>query len=291
MKKILLILAIASIGAVAMAQTTENVEKAVSKKEAKKLAKRQLSDGMALRAKVALYKEAISEEEKKGALADTSAIAEDYAELLTSAFQGIDLLSNVLSNNYVKDDSKVEANGALIEMAGAVVGIEHTRFEQKRAYNHSALVRATYVAYDASVWNFRHFNNAYAKASDTTEQMEISIKRSVAKLSLTVDLFNLGNLVRVCLECKDMENAQKAADTFIKSADKYSYAFTASNREKMAQTAYAMAALLYKTAYNDEDWEMMNKYYELASNVGDEKARSFVIQSMKQYRKEHNIAE
>ena len=205
MKKILFTIALALLTGSVMAQTPE--EKAAAKaakaalKEATKQANKQLNDGLACATQVQTMYQTIQMEKQKGQNSNDRLIIENEMKIQTVSQEGISLLTQALSTEYIKDNKKYQAYKALDEMSTMVLNNELVKASKKEPYDRAALSAAIFAVSEAC-----HGELTYANPND---QMQAAVVESV-KMKFPKMHAYFAYLCQFCIEAKDMEGAQKA---------------------------------------------------------------------------------
>lgn len=281
MKKILFTIALALFTGSVMAQTPE--EKAAAKaakaalKEATKQANKKLSDGMACATEVQTLYQAIQMEQQKGESSNDLLIAENEAKIQTVSLEGIALLTEALSTEYIKDNKKFQAYKALDDMATMVLNSELVKASKKEPYNREALASSIFAITDAC-----HGQLTWGKEEDQTQNLSI---QSV-KLKFPKTHTYYAYLCQFCIEAKDLEGAQKALDAYINFPVKYPEMADNEIVKNPEYPASQFAFNIFYTAFNDKNAELMDKYYDLALQFDNKESHNFVLRAKPQMLKD-----
>ena len=286
MKKILFTIALALFTGSVMAQTPE--EKAAAKaakaalREATKQANKKLSDGMACAAEVQTLYQAIQMEQQKGESSNDLLIAENEAKIQTVSLEGIALLTEALSTEYIKDNKKFQAYKALDDMATMVLNSELVKASKKEPYNREALASSIFAITDAC-----HGQLTWGKEEDQTQNLSI---QSV-KLKFPKTHTYYAYLCQFCIEAKDLEGAQKALDAYINFPVKYPEMADNEIVKNPEYPASQFAFNIFYTAFNDKNVELMDKYYDLALQFDNKESHNFVLRAKPQMLKDQGKTE
>lgn len=286
MKKILFTIALALFTGSVMAQTPE--EKAAAKaakaalKEATKQANKKLSDGMACATEVQTLYQAIQMEQQKGESSNDLLIAENEAKIQTVSLEGIALLTEALSTEYIKDNKKFQAYKALDDMATMVLNSELVKASKKEPYNREALASSIFAITDAC-----HGQLTWGKEEDQTQNLII---QSV-KLKFPKTHTYYAYLCQFCIEAKDLEGAQKALDAYINFPVKYPEMADNDIVKNPEYPASQFAFNIFYTAFNDKNVELMDKYYDLALQFDNKESHNFVLRAKPQMLKDQGKTE
>lgn len=286
MKKILFTIALALFTGSVMAQTPE--EKAAEKaakaalKEATKQANKKLSDGMACATEVQTLYQAIQMEQQKGESSNDKLIAENEAKIQTVSLEGIELLTEALSTEYIKDNKKFQAYKALDDMATMVLNSELVKASKKEPYNREALASSIFAITDAC-----HGQLTWGKEEDQTQNLII---QSV-KLKFPKTHTYYAYLCQFCIEAKDLEGAQKALDAYINFPVKYPEMADNDIVKNPEYPASQFAFNIFYTAFNDKNAELMDKYYDLALQFDNKESHNFVLRAKPQMLKDQGKTE
>lgn len=286
MKKILFTIALALLTGSVMAQTPE--EKAAAKaakaalKEATKQANKQLSDGMACYNDVNAMQQAIQMEQQKGENSNDRLIFENEAKMQTRSLEGLGLLTQALSTEYIKDSKKFEAYKAMDYMSTMILNSELVKASKKEPYDRAALSAAVFAISEAC-----HGQLTYGKPED---QMQTAILEAV-KMKFPKMHAYFAYLCQFCIEAKDMEGAEKALDAYVNFATMYP---EVADNELVKNPEYPAAQFAFNiffTAFNDKNTELMNKYYDLALQFDNKDSHDFVLRAKPQMLKEQGKTE
>lgn len=286
MKKILFTIALALFTGSVMAQTPE--EKAAAKaakaalKEATKQANKKLSDGMACATEVQTLYQAIQMEQQKGESSNDLLIAENEAKIQTVSLEGIALLTEALSTEYIKDNKKFQAYKAMDDMATMVLNSELVKASKKEPYNREALASSIFAITDAC-----HGQLTWGKEEDQTQNIII---QSV-KLKFPKTHTYYAYLCQFCIEAKDLEGAQKALDAYINFPVKYPEMADNEIVKNPEYPASQFAFNIFYTAFNDKNAELMDKYYDLALQFDNKESHNFVLRAKPQMLKDQGKTE
>lgn len=286
MKKILFTIALALFTGSVMAQTPE--EKAAAKaakaalKEATKQANKKLSDGMACATEVQTLYQAIQMEQQKGESSNDGLIAENEAKIQTVSLEGIALLTEALSTEYIKDNKKFQAYKALDDMATMVLNSELVKASKKEPYNREALASSVFAITDAC-----HGQLTWGKEEDQTQNIII---QSV-KLKFPKTHTYYAYLCQFCIEAKDLEGAQKALDAYINFPVKYPEMADNEIVKNPEYPASQFAFNIFYTAFNEKNAELMDKYYDLALQFDNKDSHNFVLRAKPQMLKDQGKTE
>lgn len=286
MKKILFTIALALFTGSVMAQTPE--EKAAAKaakaalKEATKQANKKLSDGMACATEVQTLYQAIQMEQQKGESSNDGLIAENEAKIQTVSLEGIALLTEALSTEYIKDNKKFHAYKALDDMATMVLNSELVKASKKEPYNREALASSVFAITDAC-----HGQLTWGKEEDQTQNIII---QSV-KLKFPKTHTYYAYLCQFCIEAKDLEGAQKALDAYINFPVKYPEMADNEIVKNPEYPASQFAFNIFYTAFNEKNAELMDKYYDLALQFDNKDSHNFVLRAKPQMLKDQGKTE
>lgn len=286
MKKILFTIALALFTGSVMAQTPE--EKAAAKaakaalREATKQANKKLSDGMACATEVQTLYQAIQMEQQKGESSNDLLIAENEAKIQTVSLEGIALLTEALSTEYIKDNKKFQAYKALDDMATMVLNSELVKASKKEPYNREALASSIFAITDAC-----HGQLTWGKEEDQTQNLSI---QSV-KLKFPKTHTYYAYLCQFCIEAKDLEGAQKALDAYINFPVKYPEMADNEIVKNPEYPASQFAFNIFYTAFNDKNVELMDKYYDLALQFDNKESHNFVLRAKPQMLKDQGKTE
>lgn len=286
MKKILFTIALALFTGSVMAQTPE--EKAAAKaakaalREATKQANKLLSDGMACATEVQTLYQAIQMEQQKGESSNDLLIAENEAKIQTVSLEGIALLTEALSTEYIKDNKKFQAYKALDDMATMVLNSELVKASKKEPYNREALASSIFAITDAC-----HGQLTWGKEEDQTQNLII---QSV-KLKFPKTHTYYAYLCQFCIEAKDLEGAQKALDAYINFPVKYPEMADNEIVKNPEYPASQFAFNIFYTAFNDKNAELMDKYYDLALQFDNKDSHNFVLRAKPQMLKDQGKTE
>lgn len=286
MKKILFTIALALLTGSVMAQTPE--EKAAAKaakaalKEATKQANKQLSEGMACYNDVNAMQQAIQMEQQKGENSNDRLIFENEGKIQTRSLEGIGLLTEALSTEYIKDSKKFEAYKAMDYMSTMILNSELVKASKKEPYDRAALSAAVFAISEAC-----HGQLTYGKPED---QMQTAILEAV-KMKFPKMHAYFAYLCQFCIEAKDMEGAEKALDAYVNFATMYP---EVADNELVKNPEYPAAQFAFNiffTAFNDKNTELMNKYYDLALQFDNKDSHDFVLRAKPQMLKEQGKTE
>jgi tetratricopeptide (TPR) repeat protein len=286
MKKILFTIALALLTGSVMAQTPE--EKAAAKaakaalKEATKQANKQLNDGLACATQVQTMYQTIQMEKQKGQNSNDRLIIENEMKIQTVSQEGISLLTQALSTEYIKDNKKYQAYKALDEMSTMVLNNELVKASKKEPYDRAALSAAIFAVSEAC-----HGELTYANPND---QMQAAVVESV-KMKFPKMHAYFAYLCQFCIEAKDMEGAQKALDAYINFGEMYP---EVADHELVKNPEYPAAQFAFNiffTAFNEKNVELMNKYYDLALQFDNKDSHNFVLRAKPQMLKEQGKTE
>lgn len=286
MKKILFTIALVLLTGSVMAQTPE--EKAAAKaakaalKEATKQANKKLSDGMACAAQVQTLYQAIQMEQQKGESSNEKLIAENEAKIQTVSMEGIGLLTEALSTEYIKDNKKFQAYKALDDMSTMILNNELVKASKKEPYNREALATSIFAITDAC-----HGQLTWGKEEDQTQNLAI---QSV-KLKFPKTHAYYAYLCQFCIEAKDLDGAQKALDAYINFPIKYPEVADNEIVKNPEYPASQFAFNIFYTAFNDKNSELMDKYYDLALQFDNKESHNFVLRAKPQMLKEQGKTE
>ena len=286
MKKILFTIALALLTGSVMAQTPE--EKAAAKaakaalKEATKQANKQLSDGMACYNDVNAMQQAIQMEQQKGENSNDRLLIENEAKIQTRSLEGLGLLTEALSTDYIKDSKKFEAYKAMDYMSTMILNSELVKASKKEPYDRAALSAAVFAISEAC-----HGQLTYGKPED---QVQTAIIEAV-KMKFPKMHAYFAYLCQFCIEAKDMEGAEKALDAYTNFATMYP---EVADNELVKNPEYPAAQFAFNiffTAFNDKNTELMNKYYDLALQFDNKDSHDFVLRAKPQMLKEQGKTE
>ena len=286
MKKILFTIALALFTGSVMAQTPE--EKAAAKaakaalKEATKQANKKLSDGMACATEVQTLYQAIQMEQQKGESSNDKLIAENEAKIQTVSLEGIELLTEALSTEYIKDSKKFQAYKALDDMATMILNSELVKASKKEPYDRASLSSSIFAITDAC-----HGQLTYGKEDD---QMQNVILQAV-KLKFPKTHAYYAYLCQFCIEAKDMDGAEKALDAYVNFPVKYPEVADNELIKNPEYPASQFAFNIFFTAYNEKNYELMNKYYDLALQFDNKDSHNFVLRAKPQMLKDQGKTE
>lgn len=286
MKKILFTIALALLTGSVMAQTPE--EKAAAKaakaalKEATKQANKQLSDGMACYNDVNAMQQAIQMEQQKGENSNDRLIIENEAKIQTRSLEGLGLLTQALSTDYIKDSKKFEAYKAMDYMSTMILNSELVKASKKEPYDRAALSAAVFAISEAC-----HGQLTYGKPED---QMQAAIIEAV-KMKFPKMHAYFAYLCQFCIEAKDMEGAEKALDAYINFPIKYPEVAENEMVKNPEYPAAQFAFNIFFTAFNDKNTELMEKYYDLALQFDNKDSHDFVLRAKPQMLKEQGKTE
>ena len=286
MKKILFTIALALLTGSVMAQTPE--EKAAAKaakaalKEATKQANKQLSDGMACYNDVNAMQQAIQMEQQKGENSNDRLLIENEAKIQTRSLEGLGLLTQALSTEYIKDSKKFEAYKAMDYMSTMILNRELVKASKKEPYDRAALSAAVFAISEAC-----HGQLTYGKPED---QMQTAIIEAV-KMKFPKMHAYFAYLCQFCIEAKDMEGAEKALDAYINFPIKYPEVAENEMVKNPEYPAAQFAFNIFFTAFNDKNTELMNKYYDLALQFDNKDSHNFVLRAKPQMLKEQGKTE
>ena len=286
MKKILFTIALALLTGSVMAQTPE--EKAAAKaakaalKEATKQANKQLSDGMACYNDVNAMQQAIQMEQQKGENSNDRLLIENEAKIQTRSLEGLGLLTQALSTEYIKDSKKFEAYKAMDYMSTMILNSELVKASKKEPYDRAALSAAVFAISEAC-----HGQLTYGKPED---QMQTAIIEAV-KMKFPKMHAYFAYLCQFCIEAKDMEGAEKALDAYINFPIKYPEVAENEMVKNPEYPAAQFAFNIFFTAFNDKNTELMNKYYDLALQFDNKDSHNFVLRAKPQMLKEQGKTE
>lgn len=286
MKKILFTIALALLTGSVMAQTPE--EKAAAKaakaalKEATKQANKQLSDGMACYNDVNAMQQAIQMEQQKGENSNDRLIFENEAKIQTRSLEGLGLLTQALSTEYIKDSKKFEAYKAMDYMSTMILNSELVKASKKEPYDRAALSAAVFAISEAC-----HGQLTYGKPED---QMQAAIIEAV-KMKFPKMHAYFAYLCQFCIEAKDMEGAEKALDAYINFPIKYPEVAENEMVKNPEYPAAQFAFNIFFTAFNDKNTELMEKYYDLALQFDNKDSHDFVLRAKPQMLKEQGKTE
>jgi tetratricopeptide (TPR) repeat protein len=269
-----------------MAQTPE--EKAAAKaakaalKEATKQANKQLSEGMACYNDVNAMQQAIQMEQQKGENSNDLLIIENEGKIQTRSLEGLGLLTEALSTDYIKDSKKFEAYKAMDYMSTMILNSELVKASKKEPYDRAALSAAVFAISEAC-----HGQLTYGKPED---QMQTAILEAV-KMKFPKMHAYFAYLCQFCIEAKDMEGAEKALDAYANFATMYP---EVADNELVKNPEYPAAQFAFNiffTAFNDKNVELMNKYYDLALQFDNKDSHNFVLRAKPQMLKEQGKTE
>lgn len=286
MKKILFTIALALLTGSVMAQTPE--EKAAAKaakaalKEATKQANKQLSEGMACYNDVNAMQQAIQMEQQKGENSNDRLIFENEGKIQTRSLEGLGLLTQALSTEYIKDSKKFEAYKAMDYMSTMILNSELVKASKKEPYDRAALSAAVFAISEAC-----HGQLTYGKPED---QMQTAIIEAV-KMKFPKMHAYFAYLCQFCIEAKDMEGAEKALDAYINFPIKYPEVAENEMVKNPEYPAAQFAFNIFFTAFNDKNTELMNKYYDLALQFDNKDSHNFVLRAKPQMLKEQGKTE
>ena len=286
MKKILFTIALALLTGGVMAQTPE--EKAAAKaakaalKEATKQANKQLSDGMACYNDVNAMQQAIQMEQQKGENSNDRLLIENEAKIQTRSLEGLGLLTQALSTEYIKDSKKFEAYKAMDYMSTMILNSELVKASKKEPYDRAALAAAVFAISEAC-----HGQLTYGKPED---QMQAAIIEAV-KMKFPKMHAYFAYLCQFCIEAKDMEGAEKALDAYINFPIKYPEVAENEMVKNPEYPAAQFAFNIFFTAFNDKNTELMEKYYDLALQFDNKDSHDFVLRAKPQMLKEQGKTE
>ena len=286
MKKILFTIALALLTGSVMAQTPE--EKAVAKaakaalKEATKQANKQLSEGMACYNDVMTMQQTIQMEQQKGENSNDRLIIENEAKIQTRSLEGLGLLTQALSTDYIKDSKKFEAYKAMDYMSTMILNSELVKASKKEPYDRAALSAAVFAISEAC-----HGQLTYGKPED---QMQAAIIEAV-KMKFPKMHAYFAYLCQFCIEAKDMEGAEKALDAYINFPIKYPEVAENEMVKNPEYPAAQFAFNIFFTAFNDKNTELMEKYYDLALQFDNKDSHDFVLRAKPQMLKEQGKTE
>jgi tetratricopeptide (TPR) repeat protein len=286
MKKILFTIALALLTGSVMAQTPE--EKAAAKaakaalKEATKQANKQLSEGMACYNDVNAMQQAIQMEQQKGENSNDRLIFENEAKMQTRSLEGLGLLTQALSTEYIKDSKKFEAYKAMDYMSTMILNSELVKASKKEPYDRAALSAAVFAISEAC-----HGQLTYGKPED---QMQAAIIEAV-KMKFPKMHAYFAYLCQFCIEAKDMEGAEKALDAYINFPIKYPEVAENEMVKNPEYPAAQFAFNIFFTAFNDKNTELMEKYYDLALQFDNKDSHDFVLRAKPQMLKEQGKTE
>ena len=286
MKKILFTIALALLTGSVMAQTPE--EKAAAKaakaalKEATKQANKQLSDGMACYNDVNAMQQAIQMEQQKGENSNDRLLIENEAKMQTRSLEGLGLLTQALSTEYIKDSKKFEAYKAMDYMSTMILNSELVKASKKEPYDRAALSAAVFAISEAC-----HGQLTYGKPED---QMQAAIIEAV-KMKFPKMHAYFAYLCQFCIEAKDMEGAEKALDAYINFPIKYPEVAENEMVKNPEYPAAQFAFNIFFTAFNDKNTELMEKYYDLALQFDNKDSHDFVLRAKPQMLKEQGKTE
>ena len=286
MKKILFTIALALLTGSVMAQTPE--EKAAAKaakaalKEATKQANKQLSEGMACYNDVNAMQQAIQMEQQKGENSNDRLIIENEAKIQTRSLEGLGLLTEALSTDYIKDSKKFEAYKAMDYMSTMILNSELVKASKKEPYDRAALSAAVFAISEAC-----HGQLTYGKPED---QMQAAIIEAV-KMKFPKMHAYFAYLCQFCIEAKDMEGAEKALDAYINFPIKYPEVAENEMVKNPEYPAAQFAFNIFFTAFNDKNTELMEKYYDLALQFDNKDSHDFVLRAKPQMLKEQGKTE
>ena len=286
MKKILFTIALALLTGSVMAQTPE--EKAAAKaakaalKEATKQANKQLSEGMACYNDVNAMQQAIQMEQQKGENSNDRLIIENEGKIQTRSLEGIGLLTQALSTDYIKDSKKFEAYKAMDYMSTMILNSELVKASKKEPYDRAALSAAVFAISEAC-----HGQLTYGKPED---QMQAAIIEAV-KMKFPKMHAYFAYLCQFCIEAKDMEGAEKALDAYINFPIKYPEVAENEMVKNPEYPAAQFAFNIFFTAFNDKNTELMEKYYDLALQFDNKDSHDFVLRAKPQMLKEQGKTE
>ena len=286
MKKILFTIALALLTGSVMAQTPE--EKAAAKaakaalKEATKQANKQLSEGMACYNDVNAMQQAIQMEQQKGENSNDRLIFENETKIQIRSLEGLGLLTQALSTEYIKDSKKFEAYKAMDYMSTMILNSELVKASKKEPYDRAALSAAVFAISEAC-----HGQLTYGKPED---QVQTAIIEAV-KMKFPKMHAYFAYLCQFCIEAKDMEGAEKALDAYTNFATMYP---EVADNELVKNPEYPAAQFAFNiffTAFNDKNTELMNKYYDLALQFDNKDSHDFVLRAKPQILKEQGKTE
>ena len=286
MKKILFTIALALLTGSVMAQTPE--EKAVAKaakaalKEATKQANKQLSEGMACYNDVMTMQQTIQMEQQKGENSNDRLIIENEAKIQPRSLEGLGLLTQALSTDYIKDSKKFEAYKAMDYMSTMILNSELVKASKKEPYDRAALAAAVFAISEAC-----HGQLTYGKPED---QMQTAILEAV-KMKFPKMHAYFAYLCQFCIEAKDMEGAEKALDAYANFATMYPEVAENELVKNPEYPAAQFAFNIFFTAFNDKNTELMEKYYDLALQFDNKDSHNFVLRAKPQMLKEQGKTE
>ena len=286
MKKILFTIALALLTGSVMAQTPE--EKAAAKaakaalREATKQANKQLSEGMSCYTDVQTMQQTIQMEQQKGENSNDRVIIENEAKIQPRSLEGLGLLTQALSTEYIKDSKKFEAYKALDYMSTMILNSELVKASKKEPYDRAALSAAVFAISEAC-----HGQLTYGKPED---QMQTAVLEAV-KMKFPKMHAYFAYLCQFCIEAKDMEGAEKALDAYINFPIKYPEVAENEMVKNPEYPAAQFAFNIFFTAFNDKNSELMNKYYDLALQFDNKDSHNFVLRAKPQMLKEQGKTE
>lgn len=286
MKKIIFTIALALLTSSVMAQTPE--EKAAEKaakaalKEATKQANQKLTNGLACATDVQAMYQAIQAEQQKGNASNDRLIIENELKIQKRSLEGIALLSEALSTEYIKENKKFQAYKALDDMATSVFNSELTKYQNKEAYDRDALSKAIFALTDAC-----HGQLVYGNPKDQIQNVVIEAVR--LKFPKTHAYY--AYLCQFCIEAKDLDGAQKALDAYIVFPEKYPEMAEHELVKNPEYPASQFAFNIFFTAFNEKNTELMDKYYDLALQFDNPDSHNFVLRAKPQMLKEQGKTE
>lgn len=286
MKKILFTIALALLTGSVMAQSAE--DKAAAKaakaalKEATKQANKTLSEGMDRAGEVTALRMAIQMEQQKGENSNDKLIAENEAKIQTLSREGIDLLTEALSTEYIKDNKKFEAYKALDDMATSILNVELVKASRKEAFDREALSKAIFAVTDAC-----HGQLTWGNPKDQGQNL---ILESI-KLKFPKTHAYYAYLCQFCIEAKDMDGAEKALDAYVNFGKNYPEMAEHELVKNPEYPAAQFAFNIFYTAFNEKNADLMNKYYDLALQFDNKDSHNFVLRAKPQMLKEQGKTE
>ena len=221
-------------------------------------------------------------EQQKGESSNDLLIAENEAKIQTVSLEGIALLTEALSTEYIKDNKKFQAYKALDDMATMVLNSELVKASKKEPYNREALASSIFAITDAC-----HGQLTWGKEEDQTQNLII---QSV-KLKFPKTHTYYAYLCQFCIEAKDLEGAQKALDAYINFPVKYPEMADNDIVKNPEYPASQFAFNIFYTAFNDKNAELMDKYYDLALQFDNKDSHNFVLRAKPQMLKDQGKTE
>lgn len=289
MKKVILSIALALLTGNVMAQTPE--DKAAAKaakaalKEATKHANTLLTQGMACADEVNALHQANQMELQKADKANQALIAENDAKIQQKSLEGINYLSEALSEKkiqYIKENKRYEAFKNLDQVATMVLNNELVKASKKEVYNRESLTKAIFALSNAC-----HGELTYGNPKDEFHKANIEIVR--AKFPKTHVYY--AYLCQFCIEGKDLAAAEKALDAYVNFPVKYPEIADNELIKNPEYPASQFAFNIFYTAFNEKNIALMDKYYDLALKFENKESRNFVLRAKPQMLKEQGKTE